>query len=219
MRKSVQKIEEGMIFFRLTVVRKIEGPLQLHDRLYLCKCVCGNESKVSGSHLKSGHSRSCGCLKLDTIRTHGCSWRNGKSCPTGAYSSWMNMKHRCSNPETRMFKYYGGRGIKVCERWKDFTNFLADMGEPPTRKHSIDRINNDGDYEPSNCRWATRKEQASNKRSNILMTLNGKTQTLTEWAIEIGVKPNTVICRLRRGWTHEKSLLEPIGEWHRDCKG
>jgi hypothetical protein len=106
-----------------------------------------------------------------------------------AYRAWNNLKKRCNNPNNISFVYYGGRGIKVCRRWKKFENFIADMGLPPSEKHSIDRIDNDGNYEPSNCRWATREEQANNKSNNKFITYNDCTLTIAQWARKLNVLP------------------------------
>lgn len=140
--------------------------------------------------------------------THGHS-RNGRH--THAYSAWHAMHQRCRSSASHYYRY-SGRGIIVCERWRRFENFLADMGEPPSPKHSLDRINGDGDYEPGNCRWATPKEQMRNMSRNNLLTWRGKTQTLVEWGEELGVKPNTLLYRLRRGWDFERAFTEPIHE-------
>lgn len=122
-----------------------------------CRCDCGAEKTVAGNTLRLGDARSCGCLIVDTQTKHGM-------YGTPTYGSWSRMIARCTNPKSNRYKYYGGRDIKVCERWMLFVNFYADMGMRPSTKHSIDRIDNDGDYEPRNCRWATAKEQSANKR-------------------------------------------------------
>ncbi len=120
------------------------------------------------------------------------------------------MKQRCYSHNKRNFADYGGRGIMVCERWRNsFENFLADMGPRPTPLHSIDRIDNSLGYDPANCRWATRTEQNRNKRSNRYMTMNGRTMILTDWAIETGIKRETIKERIRRGWTISRALTTP----------
>jgi hypothetical protein len=127
---------------------------------------------------------------------------------TSTYSIWIGMRQRCTNPNAPHYGCYGGRGIKVCERWQLYENFLSDMGERPTGL-SIDRVNNDGDYEPSNCRWATKQEQVENTRSNRTLTLNGETLTLSAWARRLGWPPVTIHNRLLRGWSVEDALTKP----------
>jgi len=121
--------------------------------------------------------------------------RRGKT--TKEYRSWYHMKTRCYNKKRPYWKYYGGRGIKVCDRWKDsFVNFLSDMGNKPTSKHSLDRIDNNGDYSPDNCKWSTSKQQTRNKRSNIMIEYNGKIQCLNDWAKELEIKRTTLWMRI-----------------------
>jgi len=125
---------------------------------------------------------------------------------TSIYKTWIGLKARCYNKNDKDYKNYGGRGIKVCKRWKNsFENFYNDMGDKP-KGMSIDRIDNNGNYEPSNCRWATIEQQNNNKRNNHLLTYNGKTQTITQWSREIKVPVSTLQCRLLRGWSKEKTL-------------
>ena len=127
------------------------------------------------------------------------------------YSIWMNLRSRCYNPKNTRYDMYGGRGITVCQRWRDdFMNFLEDMGRRPSSDHSIDRIDNDGNYEPSNCRWATRSEQARNRRSSRFLEFGGRRITLAEWAEEIGIDKRTLHIRLKAGWSIERALTEPL---------
>lgn len=152
----------GMRFGRLTVIelsqRKSHGNL-----LWLCHCDCGGSKEVTGCNLKSGNSTSCGCFKREnvskTFLRHGQS-RSGAT----EYGIWKGMRKRCNNINSPRFKDYGGRGIAVYDRWRDFENFYADMGPRPSLQHSIDRIDVDGNYEPDNCRWATHLEQRKNRR-------------------------------------------------------
>jgi len=153
----------GQRFGRLRVLKPIE---QRYRRYYwLCQCDCGQETTVDGIKLRNGNTRSCGCFRNETTvsrtLTHGHSKRKGW---TQEYRSWTKIFQRCYNPKCKNFHDYGGRGITVCERWLQFENFIADMGNKPTPKHSLDRINNDGNYEPGNCRWATHTEQMRNRR-------------------------------------------------------
>jgi hypothetical protein len=132
---------------------------------YICVCDCGGAKVICGGSLVSGLTRSCGCLRIGgpgSLPKHGMSF-------TPEYKAWCNMKNRCLNPKLPIYKYYGGRGIKVCDRWMNsFENFLADMGKKPSLELTIDRVDNNGNYEPGNCRWATMKEQSFNKRTTKL---------------------------------------------------
>lgn len=128
---------------------------------------------------------------------------------TAAYKRWQEMRNRCNNPNADAYHKYGGRGIKVCDRWQGrdgFIRFVEDMGAAPTSDHSIDRIDNNGDYEPGNCRWATSLEQAMNRRTNKCLTMNGVTLTQHEWAKKVGITAATICKRLKRGWTVDDAL-------------
>lgn len=129
---------------------------------------------------------------------------------TPEYRSWSMMKVRCMNPKSRARQNYGGRGITVCERWFDFANFYADMGPRPSPEHSLDRIDNSKGYELGNCRWATDSEQGRNKRNNSMLTLNGETLCITEWAARTGLKRRTIQARLIYGWSVERALTEDV---------
>ncbi len=140
-------------------------------------------------------------------RTHGCA-RKGSWSPE--YMSWVAMIQRCTNPKNPSYPRYGGRRITVCDRWMTFENFLADMGAKPSPKHSIERIDNDGHYHASNCRWATAKVQARNRRNNRLLTLNGKTLCVAAWAETLGISQWVLANRLRYGWSDERILTTPV---------
>jgi|SRR6267142_833044 len=133
--------------------------------IWLCLCDCGNVIPVIGQHLRGGGTKSCGCFRHDFRVIHGHNRSRLTSGKSPEYNSWDHMVQRCMNRKNTAWKYYGGRGIKVCKRWQKFDNFLADMGSRPSTKHSIDRFpNNNGNYEPGNCRWATRIQQMNNTR-------------------------------------------------------
>lgn len=180
----------------LTVLGRAEntkaGSAQWHVR-----CDCGRAFVAVGGRMRNGHTTTCGCKATPAQRSGAlhCLPRRARTYPENTV--WQGMIARCHRPDTPAFATYGGRGIEVCCRWRDsFENFLADMGERPSPKHTIDRIDNDGNYEPGNCRWATRVEQANNKSDNVCITRDGVTKTVAEWCRELGLKPFTVYSRL-----------------------
>ena len=162
-------------------------------------CHCGNFIDAREDHVKRGRIYTCGCLKTGA---HGMAG-------TPTYLSWQHMKQRCFNPKNQSYANYGGRGITVCDRWLKFENFYADMGVRPDGM-SLERKENNGDYEPNNCRWATQQEQTCNTRRTRRVEWNGRIQTMTAWAVELGLRPNCVIKRLGYlGWTMERALGLP----------
>lgn len=180
--------------------------------LWLCLCDCGNRSEVPGGRLRRGESRSCGCQKGAACAAanikHGASVRGRM---TSEYRAWSNMIDRCERPGNKQYADWGGRGIKVCVRWREsFAAFLEDMGPRPSPSHTIDRVDNDGDYEPGNCRWATRREQGLNKRNNRSITADGETLYLAEWARRLGTHPSTIISRIKLGWSERRAVTTPI---------
>lgn len=136
-------------------------------------------------------------------------WKHGMS-DTAIYRRWYSMVGRCKYPSHTSWKWYGALGVKVCERWLSFENFLLDMGLPPTADHSIERRNNKGDYCPDNCFWATELEQQNNRRNNLHLTHNGKTQSAAKWAAETGLSHDCILDRSRRGWSEERTLTQPM---------
>jgi hypothetical protein len=195
----------GQVFGRLTA--------RLIDRSgkrirWVCDCECGGKAVVAVSDLIGSHTRSCGCLWRETVPGHNASHRR-----TGSYLHriWGLMIQRCHNPNNPAYPKYGGRGIVVCQRWREsFEAFAADMGERPTDRHSVERKNNDGNYNPENCVWATRSEQARNRKSSRLLTLDGVTRTAAEWSEITGLMSWTIRQRIDRyGWTVERALTTP----------
>lgn len=174
-------------------------------RKWLCQCDCGTTCLVQGVALRSGHTRSCGCWKRDalTVRatTHG---RNR----TPEHRAWKGLIQRCTNPNVVGYQYYGGRGIAVCDRWRhDFSAFFVDMGEKPTPKHTIERKDNNGPYSPDNCIWATRSQQANNKRRTTYITWDGRSQSMGQWAHELGLHHETLRYRLRH-WPIDRAMSQ-----------
>lgn len=200
----------GQIFGRLRVLGA-EGVGQDRQYYWRCACSCGKTVVVSGHNLRRGQTRSCTCFQKDRVREMFTVHGHARVGPKiSEYGIWCSMKRRCLNSNEDQFKDYGGRGITICERWlNSFENFLADMGRRPSKRHTIDRINNDGNYEPGNCRWATRLEQNNNARSNIRITHNGKTQTVAQWAREFGIKYKTLLTRIHNGVSIELALIPP----------
>lgn len=190
----------GQAFGRWTVLSeaaRVSGKIHWH-----CRCDCGNERAVQASDLRSGKSRSCAvCGKTSTVHgMHG----------TPEYIVWKRMRARCGNPATSEYGNYGGRGIRVCDSWHDFAMFFSDMGLRPSAKHTIERVDNALGYSKENCRWATRTEQNRNSRRNHLLTFNGTTRCIAEWAHITGIRPHTLLLRLRRGWSTDRALTTPV---------
>ena len=172
----------------------------------LCRCECGKEKIIYLKSMKSGDSTNCGCQRNIV---HGNAKR-GSSGKTKEYTTWCNMLRRCFDENNEAFYNYGERGIMVCDRWADsFASFLEDMGKSPSRQHTIDRIDNDGNYEPGNCRWATRKEQNRNSRNCLIIEHEGKAMTLVEWSELVGISTYVISWRIKSGWTTKEALFTP----------
>jgi hypothetical protein len=201
----------GKTFGRLTV-ESLSHKDKWNQTYWKCRCDCGKETIVTKSHLTTNHTKSCGCYLNESRYKHGCAI--GSKYKEGAvgqvektYRSWQKMKDRCNNCNNTEYNNYGGRGIKVCDRWvNSFENFLEDMGIRPTGK-SLDRYPNlNGNYEPNNCRWASNKEQSRNRRGNLYLEFGGETKLAIEWAEIMGVDRNTVIYRNKMRWSLEKCM-------------
>lgn len=191
----------GLRYGRLTVIEAIH--IRGLGTGWKCRCDCGAEMYAAGSNLESGNTASCGCKFIDAHRTHGKSRAR-------VYVIWRAMRRRCEKPTALEYRNYGGRGISVCERWQKFENFLADMGEPPDG-FTIEREDNDGNYEPGNCRWASYKDQLNNRRNNRFLEAFGKRRTLHQWAEELNMPPTTLRNRLDRAkWPLEAALTQPL---------
>lgn len=197
----------GQTFGRLTVI-KSTGQSPGGNFLWECKCQCGKIKVILSASLRGGRTKSCGCYSSDlTIaknKTHGL-------FGTPEYVSWAGMKYRCLTTSCKRYKDYGGRGIKVCERWLKFENFLEDMGNKPSLDMGIERTDNDGNYEPSNCKWGTEEEQQNNKRSSLVIEFNGRKQTMAQWAKELGMKYETLWCRIKDyEWSIDRAMTTPV---------
>lgn len=199
----------GRVFGRLTVTEPEPDRIMASGRkvpMERCRCECGNEVVVFRHCLTSGNTKSCGCLRREMTRsrslTHGAT--SGRSNTT-EYNSWLSMKSRVK------IRASGYEDVSICDRWAEsFESFHEDMGDAPSDKHSIDRIEPSGNYEPSNCRWATDKEQANNKRNNVRISFYGVTKTLTQWCEISGVDFKTAWSRLNRyGWSEKASVWTP----------
>lgn len=172
-----------------------------------CLCDCGVRFEARTQLLRNGRVKSCGCLKREiNSRLRGVA-RHGMS-KSPEWGVWKGMRRRCSNPKDPRFVDYGGRGIRVCDRWQSFDNFIADMGRRPAAGFDIDRTNNNGDYEPSNCRWVPRAVNLRNTRRNRRLTFRGETMTAAEWAKRLGLHTATLYSRLDYGWSTERALTE-----------
>lgn len=163
-----------------------------NNNTWKCICSCGNQFISNTGNIRSGHTTSCGCVRdkktSERFKKHGYAGKGKDGRKRTEYVIWRAIKYRCLVPTCNNYQQYGGRGITICDRWKDsFENFLADMGHRPSKNHSIDRIDNDKGYAPDNCRWATSKEQAYNRRTNVLMTIDSETKTVTEWSTTFNI--------------------------------
>lgn len=207
----------GRKFGQLTVLsiyRKVIGrAVKRNARIAVCECDCGEVRESEYCNLPTGNTKMCkrcsSIKKSNHKRVHGHSEGSmGRTKIEGKmYYTWCAMKRRCGNEGDKRFDDYGGRGIKVCARWADsYEAFLEDFGLPPTMKHQIDRIDNDGDYSNENCQWVTRKQNARNKRNSKIITAQGVSKTQVEWSEITGIKRETIAMRLKRGWSEERAL-------------
>ncbi len=207
-----QKLKDltGESYGRLVVLRLeelISNPGGSTDRTWRCRCACGGETVVRSASLKSGGTTSCGCTRYEKQRAlltkHGNYWHP-------LYQTWAGMLRRCLDQDLPAWPNYGGRGIKVCDRWlgeQGFLRFVADMGDRPNRRYSLDRRDNHGDYTPDNCRWATTQQQGRNRRTNITVTISGETLCLKGWCERLGIPYGRVHQRVHKlGWEPRRAL-------------
>lgn len=194
-------------FGNLVVLRRAGS--QGRYAAWMCHCDCGVERVVSGANLRRGRIKSC------NVNNHR--WRFKRVEPgittlyKSEYQSWRNMLDRCTNPESKKYAHYGARGITICERWSEFKNFMLDMGRKPDPKFTIEREDVNGNYEPTNCQWISRKDQGRNKRNSVFVTYQGKKMLLIDIVEELGLSRNNVYQRLNLGWTLAQAIALPNG--------
>ncbi len=194
----------GKNFGKLKVISRCPGPNK-NNSYWKCICFCSEEKIVSGINLKSGNSKTCGCSQTSI---------NGLS-KTKEFGVWLSIIQRCENKNHKKYHRYGGRGINVCQKWRDsFLNFIEDMGKCSPKK-SIERLNNDGNYSPENCKWAPIEKQNNNRGEyNIFIERDGITKTASQWAHQYNIRPSTFIARIKRyGWGVEKALTTPVSRY------
>ncbi len=216
----------GQRFGRWAVIERAENGKARQTR-WLCKCDCGTEKIVQAGHLRNGKTKSCGCYNSDVTaeRNHTIKKKHGGAIHTRRerlYKIFISMHHRCEKEYHPQYERYGGRGISVCDEWsgehgyENFRNWAFQNGFDPTAKRkdmSIDRIDNDGNYEPSNCRWTSYKQQSNNRRSNHLITIDGITHTISEWADIVEIDQRTISSRIFNGWSEQDAVLRPKRVW------
>jgi hypothetical protein len=193
----------GQRFGRLTALHR--APSKKQQAYWACRCDCGTVKVARTCALRSGKTQSCGCLQRELAAEQ---FSTHKMSATPEYGIWLNMRQRCTNPRRKEWPRYGGRGIEC--RFTSFEQLLAEIGPRPSPRHSVDRINTNGHYEPGNVRWATREQQSRNKRTNRLITHGGQTQCLAAWAEELGLNSRVIYDRLALGWSVERALTTPV---------
>lgn len=198
----------GQTFGRLKVLHKHPENDSLNRVCWVCECSCGTIVTINGWAIRSGNTKSCGCYANDLRIQLGKANRTHGMTNTPEYKTWDSMKERCNNPNSSQYLNYGGRGIRVCDSWyNSFEAFYRDMGPRPSDKHSIDRRDNDGHYDPGNCRWALMEVQANNKRNNVNYEFNGSRMSLSKIARETGIPQQTLYSRINRmGLTIEEAV-------------
>ena len=187
-------------FGRLVVLESASDNKRGKPR-WVCKCDCGNEKIIEGRNLSGKLTKSCGCLQIESKTTHGM-------FGTSEYNTWHSLKVQITNSNSKKFEYYDKNNIKMCERWlESFENFYEDMGDRTSDKHVLSRINNDGNFELSNCKWATKKEHSNNRKNTKYLNIDGKTKPSSIWSEISGTKYSILHGRLRRGWSHKEAVF------------
>lgn len=196
----------GNTYGRLSVISFYGlGPDNDRGARWTCRCQCGNIIVVRSVNLEHGNTNSCGCLRSESTKTRLTTHGDTK---TIEYKTWFGMLERCRNPKIVEYKHYGGRGINVCDRWLKYENFLADMGRRP-KGRTIDRINNNGNYEPLNCKWSTMSEQQNNKRNNHLIEYAGEKMNMRQWCEKLNLNYKAIQGRLNKKWSIERTFSTP----------
>lgn len=195
----------GMRFSRLVAVERMAGGKR---GTWLFQCDCGQTKEISHHNVIAGLSKSCGCLKSEMMKAKWA--KHPRPSKTPMYKIWIGIKERCFQENSTNFHHYGGRGITMSYAWYDYNTFKADMGERPSPKHSIDRIDTNGNYCKENCKWSTRSEQCNNKRNNVNITIGPVTLTAAQWEKERGFKPSFITKRINGGWSPEMAVLTPV---------
>ncbi|CAI8756147.1 HNH endonuclease [Pseudomonas chlororaphis] len=206
---GIQASQAGTTFGRLRV-------MEVSGQSAVCLCACGTTKKVLRRHLLSGATNSCGCAHREMVsrlnKTHGAS-------ETLTWKRWRSMINRCYMKNSKSFPDYGGRGIEVCKAWREsYAEFLADMGECPSADLTLDRKDPNGSYEPGNCRWANRVQQNRNSSRNRMLSHDGKTMCVSEWAEQLGINYRTIMTRLNKGWSSERALATPVNTKSRNSR-
>jgi len=197
----------GFKFGRLTVVEIASTRKNAKKIDWVCECDCGNKTIATGTELRIGNVRSCGCLSSDLSRERAT--KHG-ACATKEYHAYRSMKDRCYRVSHEYYSKYGAKGVSVCSEWlESFDNFLNDMGKAPSKEHSLDRIDNDGNYEPSNCRWATKQEQSVNRSNTVWIEFNGEMKHLAEWSRVLGVSSITLQNRIKKYGVDKAMTMKP----------
>lgn len=200
------KVMPGERYGRWVIVNEVEFN-NAGSRKFICKCDCGTMRAVRLTHLRQGVSKSCGCLGGELSRKRAT--KHGYA-GTALYACWQDMIKRCINPKHKRYKDWGGRGISICKEWMDIESFVKWAQASGYKEELLlERIDNDGNYEPSNCRWATMQEQGNNRRDNRFIAYKGETKTLTQWSRKLGLSSSALSERLKRGWTIQKALETP----------
>ena len=195
----------GQRFTRLVVTGRAPNKSEKDTNArWHCTCDCGKAVIAYGQDLRREKFKSCGCLNAERIYKHGDS-------RSKEYRTWITMRQRCENPNAEGYEKYGAKGIKVCERWASYENFKSDMGECPTPRHTIDRIDGDKGYEPENCRWATYAEQNRNLSNNVVVDINGVKNIMADWCVIYKIRRTTVETRIKNGWDVIKAIKTPVG--------